>query len=143
MLSSTVSTPPFLSSSSSSAPPSSSSSFLSNKKYDSDYLISHTSIKEHQQLTGSLVLDDYDYTKSSTENHCWKGPDPKSVGKYAGIRSQMDYKYHKHYSPERQYLHDKLIDEALTSSDFGTHCCEKLLQNWLVFTAGTMVTCFQ
>ena len=128
-------------SSSPSAPSSSLSSPLKDM-YDSDYVIPHVPIEENQQLTGRLLSADIDYTKSSTENHCWKGPNPKSVGKYAGIRSQMDYSYHKHYSPERQYLHDVLIDEALSSSDFGTNNCEKLLQNWLVFTAGTMVTEF-
>ena len=109
--------------------------------YDSDY------VKPHETVTkiGTEALDfEYNYSKSTTDNHCWKGPKaPSFVGKYAGIRQQMDYSYHKHYSAKRQYLHDKLIDESLYGTNFNlTSGCEKLEENWLVFTAGTMVSLY-
>ena len=106
--------------------------------YDTDY------VKPRSKQNAVLFqnLECYDYLKSTTDNHSWKKNDPPSfVGKYAGIRQQMDYSYHKHYSADRQYLHDKLIDESLYGTNININSgCEKLEENWLVFTAGTMVS---
>ena len=114
---------------------------MSNKNiYDSDYVKPHQKSSPLQSARSEIVDDDYDYSNSTTHNYSWKGPElPSFVGKYAGIRQLMDYSYHKHYNPKRQYLHDKLIDESLCGVDFNTGC-EKLEENWLVFTAGTMVS---
>ena len=86
-------------------------------------------------------ISSYDYNESTTDNHCWdeiSTEQPLFVGKYAEARKCMDYSYHKHYSPERQQLHDEIIDDCLYSNgtDFD------LEENWLVFTAGTMVSNF-
>lgn len=100
----------------------------------------------------SLVLNeiriplDYDFTKSTSDNYKWKGNgNPPFVGKYAALRHRMDYNYHPHYAAERQYVQDVLIDESYHSviRDSVTAVeCEKLEENWLVFTAGTMVSIY-
>ena len=62
---------------------------------------------------GFKVPPNYDYSKSTTENYMYKGPgEPPFVGKYANLRIPMDYSYHKHYTVDRQLLHDRLIDKA-------------------------------
>ena len=62
---------------------------------------------------GFKVPPNYDYSISTTENYMYKGPgEPPFVGKYANLRIPMDYSYHKHYTVERQLLHDRLIDKA-------------------------------
>ena len=115
---------------------------MSELYYDTDYVKPHNHAND---ITHSNVgTNFYNYSKSTTDNHSWKKEDPPSfVGKFAGIRQQMDYSYHKHYSAERQYLHDRLIDESLYGTDLNsTPGCEKLEKNWLVFTAGTMVSLY-
>ena len=55
----------------------------------------------------------------------------------------MDYNYHSYYSAERQYIQDALLDVSYHSvirDSITAVECEKLEENWLVFTAGTMVS---
>ena len=113
---------------------------MAELSYDTDYVKPHN--HKNNTTQSNVANNFYDYSNSTTDNHCWNNNDPPSfVGKFAGIRQQMDYSYHKHYSAERQYLHDRLIDESLYGTDFNSSSgCEKLEKNWLVFTAGTMVS---
>lgn len=93
----------------------------------------------HKSSQSFEIPRDYDFEKSSEANYCCA--DAQFVGKYAHIRSQLDYTYHKHYSVERQQLHDKLIDRFLKTvvHDRKRNVeCEVPLENWIVFTAGPM-----
>ena len=56
-----------------------------------------------------IVPESYDYSRSSEYNYC--SADAEFVGKYAHIRKQLDYSYHKRYNVERQILQDLLIDK--------------------------------
>ena len=81
----------------------------------------------------------YDYTRSTEENY--RSDEPVFVGKYGNQRKVLDYSYHSHYRPERQLLHDQLIDHfhATRVHDRKQNAfCEAPLQNWIVFTAGAM-----
>lgn len=83
--------------------------------------------------------DKYDYLKSTEENYC--SPNAPFIGKYGSIRQNLDYNYHKHYSVERQEMHDLLIDQFLKTivrDRGGVSTCEAPLEPWLVFTAGCM-----
>lgn len=89
------------------------------------------------------MLKDYDFSKSTEDNHSLEDDDIpeqlKFIGKYGGVRKQLDYSYHKHYSFERQQMHDELIDRFLeTIIHDGDLVCDTPFQNWLVFTAGCM-----
>ena len=90
------------------------------------------------------IPSNYDYSKSTSENYKWKGNgNPPFVGKYASLRQRMDYNYHSYYSAERQYIQDALIDvsyHSIIRDSITAVECEKLEENWLVFTAGTMVS---
>lgn len=66
---------------------------------------------------------------------------PPLVGKYVRERETVDYTYHKHYTPERQLLQDKLMDLFHDTIVYDTDhnlTCDRPLNNWLVFTAGPM-----
>ena len=77
--------------------------------HNSDKIIMNPSCYKN----GFKVPPNYDYSISTTENYMYKGPgEPPFVGKYANLRIPMDYSYHKHYTVERQLLHDRLIDKA-------------------------------
>ena len=106
--------------------PSSSSAFPANKK------------------ESFRIPPDYDFSKSTSENYKWKGDgSPPFIGKYAALRQRMDYNYHSYYSAERQYIQDALLDVSYHSvirDSITAVECEKLEENWLVFTAGTMVS---
>lgn len=81
----------------------------------------------------------YNFLKSTEDNY--KASTPVFVGKYQEQRRALDYSYHTHYTPERQYLHDQLIDlfHATRVHDQKTNSfCEAPLENWIVFTAGPM-----
>jgi hypothetical protein len=86
------------------------------------------------------VRSDYDFSKSSEDNY--SSPQAPFVGKYKAQRSMLDYNYHKHYSEERQLLHDQLIDlflqTTVTDYRFNDVTCDAPLENWIVFTAGPM-----
>ena len=85
------------------------------------------------------VNDTYDYNKTTEDNYCTNKIE--YVGRYSELRKILDYTYHKHYTPERQLLQDKLM--ALFNStvvrDMNTgQLCERPDVNWIVFTAGPM-----
>lgn len=83
--------------------------------------------------------DTYDFHKSTEANY--KSSLQECVGKYKEQRKQLDYSYHSYYTPERQRLHDQLIDlfHATRVHDRKTNIvCEAPLENWIVFTAGPM-----
>jgi len=66
---------------------------------------------------------------------------PPLVGKYVREREQIDYTYHKYYTPERQLLQDELMELFHDTIVFDTDhnlTCDRPLENWLVFTAGPM-----
>ncbi len=87
--------------------------------------------------TGKKVV--YDWSKSTEQNFISKDPNPQCRGRYATERSSLDYSYHKHYSDERQLMHDKLIDLFKETIIYdGDATCDTPLENWVVFTAGPM-----
>lgn len=84
----------------------------------------------------------YDWRKSTEENYAT--PDhqtPEFVGKYATERGLLDYSYHKHYNKERQLLQDALMErfhDTVVHDTENNTTCDTPLENWMVFTAGTM-----
>ena len=87
----------------------------------------------------------FDHHKSTEENYSIKQDiiDMKAIltGKYSMEREKLDYSYHKVYEPERQLLHDLIIDNFLHTivKDCNTNLtCSAPLESWLVFTAGAM-----
>jgi hypothetical protein len=80
----------------------------------------------------------YDYTKSTEDNYATDNP--IFLGKYAEYRKQLDYTYHKHYSAERQQMHDRFIDsfDHTYINDNGVVCERPADYNWILFTAGCM-----
>lgn len=89
-----------------------------------------------QSIWSSSALKDYNYNLSTEQNYEMKG-EPVFVGKYARQRELLDYSYHLHYTPERQLLHDTLMERynEVVIED-GEYTCEIPEENWLVFTAG-------
>lgn len=86
-----------------------------------------------------------DYSKSTEDNFATnENPLPPIVGKYNFLRNLLDYSYHKHYSEDRQKLHDFLIDEGsgetVIYDSTKNLVCEKPAggNNWIVFTAGKL-----
>jgi hypothetical protein len=79
----------------------------------------------------------YDYSVSTEENY--RDNDAPFVGKYAEVRSQLDYTYHSKYNVNRQLQQDLIIDKFLETVIFDGHeVCTKPSHPWLVFTAGPM-----
>lgn len=66
----------------------------------------------------------------------------KFVGRYIEERKQMDYNYHKIYTPSRQLYQDEIISRFLETLirdlEHNTYC-DVPEYNWIVFTAGPMV----
>lgn len=133
------------SSTSSSSSSSSSYSFSSSSSSTSSSLDNLMSLLSSSSSPSSMDIvmppnpgsEFYEYSKSTEENYC--SPDSPFVGKYSQVRSRLDYSYHMHYSVERQEMHDKLIDQFLTTIVHdGERVCECPLEPWLVFTAGCM-----
>lgn len=100
---------------------------------------------------GIIIPTNYDYSKSTEDNYALESttlnlsiPSPVSplfVGKYKDQRSTLDYTYHRHYSPERQLFHDRMIDMFHNTRIVDTDnnlVCDRPLENWIVFTAGPM-----
>lgn len=58
-------------------------------------------------------------------------------GKYASLRSTLDYTYHSYYTRERQGLQDEIIDSILSNSTASADTCSRRAP-WIVFTAGPM-----
>ncbi len=135
----------------------------------SSYILSYfesssMSIPTLNDLPKFDIPSHYDYNKSTEENYavkdisfCSEEEEGKIettenvrrsarlchyfVGKYALERKQMDYTYHKIYTPERQEYQDKLVDKFLDTLildvDHG-RICDVPEENWIVFTAGPM-----
>lgn len=64
-------------------------------------------------------------------------------GKFVEIRRGIDYQYHKIYSCERQHFQDALVESMLSSTtlmDDDGQTCSRPTRNWIVFTAGVMVS---
>ena len=84
----------------------------------------------------------YDFSKSTEENFAIRDrEEPVFVGKYAKERESLDYNYHKHYNSERQLLQDTLMDrfhDTVVHDTENNTTCDTPLENWMVFTAGTM-----
>jgi hypothetical protein len=81
-----------------------------------------------------------DYSKSTEYNFASSEKVPTIIGKFSFLRKLLDYSYHKHYSSERQLLHDDLIDQAgktIIYDNGQNKICDKPAGgNWIVFTAG-------
>ena len=82
------------------------------------------------------IPPDFDFSKSTEENYA--SADPTFVGEFVHIRSLLDYNYHLHYTPERQYFQDSIIKLFEASVVENKTTCDSNLVNWLVFTAGPM-----
>lgn len=79
----------------------------------------------------------YNYLLSTEANHAQ--PDAPFVGKYKSLRQLLDYSFHSHYSPQRQLLHDEWIQQFIeTKIVDGLNVCDTPVDNWMVFTAGSM-----
>mgnify|MGYP005845533119 CR=1 FL=1 len=83
----------------------------------------------------------------STEDNYRANLGPEDEGALAGnfvdIRREIDYNYHKVYSRDRQLFQDALVESMLgltTVSEEGGDPCRKPERNWIVFTAGVMVS---
>lgn len=114
------------------------SSDKKDRRHDSNYLTpSSLSPKGAFEIPSN-----YDFSKSTAENYAWPretaGP-PEFVGEFAALRQTMDYSYHQFYSAERQLLHDKILNKSICRFSKVDNC-DHLETNWLVFTAGTMVS---
>jgi hypothetical protein len=109
------------------------------------FILSHSisSVTSMQHPVNGQKKDDstprIDYSESTETNFATAKMSP-IVGKYAFIRKLLDYSYHKYYSPERQYLHDFLIDQSgetiIYDSNKNQVCDKPAGGNWIVFTAG-------
>ena len=90
------------------------------------------------------IKSDYDFNKSTEDNYSIDNPigEHVFVGKYKDYRSKLDYTYHSVYCKERQLLQDKIIEKFLNDvrvfDPQQQVYCESPLENWIVFTAGTM-----
>ena len=85
------------------------------------------------------LTNNFDFEKSTEDN--FSTDDLTFVGKYADIRSLLDYTYHKNYVPDRQALQDSIVDELLgmsTIHDINGKICTTPTRPWLIFTAGPM-----
>lgn len=59
-------------------------------------------------------------------------------GKYASLRSKLDYTYHANYSLERQELQDYIIDSILNATAAPQPAACSTAAPWVVFMAGAM-----
>jgi hypothetical protein len=77
--------------------------------------------------------------RSSEENH--QSDEIIFFGRFAHIRTTLDYSYHRNYTFERQMLQDAIISEFLDATyltdKYGDKCTTPT-EPWVVFTAGAM-----
>lgn len=87
----------------------------------------------------------FDPYMSTEDNYRSKNQNMGALcGKFVDIRKGIDYGYHKFYSCERQHFQDALVESMLWSTsmmtDEGGRTCSTPERNWIVFTAGVMVS---
>lgn len=90
-------------------------------------------------LSGSIGFSAYSLHRSTEENYRAFSAD--FHGKYANIRSRLDYSYHSHYIGSRQLLQDIVIQSMLNRTvvfDRNGNVCSTPVEPWIVFTAGAM-----
>lgn len=93
---------------------------------------------------GYNIPPSFDYSRSTEDNYSTDAAgeaEPLFVGKHKEHRAKLDYSFHKHYRPERQVFHDKLMDMFHDTHVFDGDknlYCDRPLENWIVFTAGPM-----
>lgn len=97
------------------------------------------------------------YTAPRNANHhgqsstSTSSTDDGLVGRFAALRRQLDYSYHRVYTPERQHVQDKILSAMLEQAHVGGRACaspptsagernvpQQQQQRWAVFTAGVM-----
>jgi len=96
----------------------------------------HLSTEEHHRL----------FLPSSPADHSNKHKCHSPIlyhGKFASVRSTLDYTYHSHYTKTRQLLQDDVIEMFLNQTmvvdvNNGNVCTTPKGNNWIVFTAGAM-----
>eukprot|EP00977_Amphora_coffeiformis_P002146 scaffold425_cov175-Amphora_coffeaeformis.AAC.5 len=118
--------------------------------------------QEHQQLAKKDEMRrlKFDPNKSTEENYAADNDNNTSnnhagfMGRFASIRQQLDYSYHRVYTVERQRLQDVILSGMLDKTkrlacigqqqhlvqDNQQH--KDLPEQWVIFTAGVMGECF-
>lgn len=104
----------------------------------------------------------FDPNKSTEENYSIAADDKNQpgtaqqlqVGRFASIRRQLDYSYHRVYTAERQELQDSILSgmldktKRLACTGQQHHATDNrdpppdLPDQWIIFTAGVMGECF-
>lgn len=84
----------------------------------------------------------FDLDRSTEENYA-AGENGQLVGRFATIRKELDYSYHRIYTEERQQLQDRILSSLLQKTvRLGCPSSEgetlKSEERWIVFTAGVM-----
>lgn len=100
---------------------------------------SHASWQALGQLPSPTVLTWGSWHQSTEDTY--RIPFLQFYGKYASLRSTLDYNYHSNYSRARQLLQDEILENILNNTwiigeDGNT--CETPAEPWIVFTAGAM-----
>jgi len=106
---------------------------------------SHASWQALSQLPASSSISLWRWSSASLERSTedsYSASNHDFHGKYASLRSKLDYTYHSNYSMKRQALQDDIIDSILNSTwimdDSTGNICETPTRPWIVFTAGAM-----
>lgn len=76
------------------------------------------------------VSTSYDFTKSTNHNYS-AGEDRTFYGRYANVRSTINYKFHVNYVEARQKWQDLALDKVVIRT-------QPITRPWVVFTAGPM-----
>ena len=83
----------------------------------------------------------YDWSLSTEENYR-SDVDCQLYGRYAAIRTTLDYSYHSNYTKERQLVQDDIIDILLNIATIADPSsggmCSAPSPRWVAFTAGCM-----
>lgn len=90
----------------------------------------HSKDEKHFNLEKST---EYNYAYHNLDFH----------GQYPHIRARIDYNYHSNYTPQRQHIQDKVIQDIFeknnsTITDSNGNSCDTPTFPWVVFTAGAM-----
>lgn len=90
------------------------------------------------------IREDYDFSQSTEYNYAHYNPNPEPedfTPQYRKERMMVNYEYHRVYSKDRQLFQDKILEKFLKTKVIDKKNmleCEVPLNNWIVFTAGTM-----